>query len=129
MKYLLYTLIAFGMISCADDSNQANPRTLVFQVKKNGSGPLVPITITDNDDGTGTMVARILFDNMDSKFDMIIDEVTDDKSNFTFTPAPGETISIGKGTHTGTYWTDSIYMVLSYNLGGFDFVDRYEGTR
>lgn len=127
MKYLVYIFFAFSIASCSTD--QSDIETRVYQVVKDGEGPLIPVTITDNDDGSGILVARILYDNRDTRFDMVIDQVTPDRSNFTFTPAPGETISIGAGTHTGTFWTDSIHMVVTYELGGFDVVDTYTGTR
>jgi len=44
-------------------------------------------------------------------------------------PALGEALSIGSGSHAGTFWDDSISFTMAYDLGGFPLERMYPSTR
>ena len=128
MKYFTLLLLALLMTACDDDRNLPQIDTFVYQVKSSIDGGIIPVQVIDYNDGSGTLTGRLIFNNTDTVFDAIIDDVDGDKHNMVLIPAPGELLQDGY-TFTGTYWSDSISIIINHNLGGFDFTEVFTGTR
>ncbi len=131
-KLLIYFFGLIILVSCETETVEVvepvEPLVRIYQAK-NPDDITIPIRIEDYQNGTGVLLAELLFSFEPSTFDATFDYVTDERTNFSLEvrPSPNYTNTFLDGT--GTFDQDSIWMTIHRSLGGMEWEDVYTGSR